>query len=120
MRGAEFSPSAKRSKLQRRARAHGIQALTTSNEAALGNTETIELATDAAASARAPLASAAVSSAAVSSAAVSTAAVSDPLGEARGQAGLAPGARVDEANLSRAIDVPRAPADPVPAQEPSM
>jgi cyclopropane fatty-acyl-phospholipid synthase-like methyltransferase len=145
MRGAEFSPSAKRSKLQRRARAHGIQALTTSNEAALGNTEAIELDTDAAASARAQLASAAVSSAAVSSAAVSsaavssaavssaavssaavssaavsTAAVSDPLGEARGQAGLAPGARVDEANLSRAIDVPRAPADPVPAQEPSM
>jgi cyclopropane fatty-acyl-phospholipid synthase-like methyltransferase len=120
MRGAEFSPSAKRSKLQRRARAHGIQALTTSNEAALGNTEASELDTDAAASGRAPLASAAVSSAAVSSAAVSSAAVSGQLGEVRGQAGLAPGARVDEANLSRAIDVPRAPADPVPAQEPSM
>jgi len=104
MRGAEFSPSAKRSKVQRRAHSRAAQTLTLSNAGAL---EAVLDAEKDGAREDAPPASI-------------EAPVQPSLVAGDGQAGLAREALVDEANVSRAINVPRAPADQAPAQEPSM
>jgi cyclopropane fatty-acyl-phospholipid synthase-like methyltransferase len=116
MRGAEFSSNDKRSKVQRRARARGIQTLAMSKEAALANTNTEAIERDAEAALEASTAEEAEDAAPASARAPLAGSISET--EAAG--GLASEARVDEANPSRAINVPRAPAEQARTQEPSM